>query len=68
MAQTIYGLMTDYGDGSCGLRWYQNKDIVDRELSDEESESYWMNNGSPAEVLTFPDNIDLVACGFTFSD
>jgi hypothetical protein len=82
MAQTIYGLLADYGDGSAGIRWFRNLVTVDAKLSgnstrdlddDEDYEDdgdncYWMNEGSPGEVLTFPDDLDLEACGFVFSD
>lgn len=65
----IYGLICDSGDGSAYLRWYKNKNVVDK-LLDEDSgnEEFYMNEGSPSEELTFPDDFDLEAAGFTFSD
>jgi hypothetical protein len=71
MTQTIYGLTQDYGDGSAGMRWYRNKEIVDAKL-DESSpdwdESMYGNEGVPSMVLTFPADLDLEKCGFRFDD
>ena len=68
--QTIYGLTADYGDGSNGIRWFKDKDVVDHLLGDDSSdlETYYGNEGHPACTLTFPDDLDLVACGFRFSN
>lgn len=71
MTQTIYGLIQDYGDGSSGIRWFRNKDKVDKILDDNDpdwDESYYANEGSPSEVLTFPAELDLKYCGFYFDD
>jgi hypothetical protein len=69
--QTIYGLINDCGDGSSSIHWYRNKEAVDAVL-DEDSpdwdESYNQNEGTPAETLTFPDDLDLAAAGFYFTD
>lgn len=66
MTQTIYGLVQDYGDGSSGMRWYRNKDLVDALLDDDES--MYGNEGIPNMILTFPADLDLEACGFYFDD
>jgi len=69
MAQTIYGIIADYGDGSSGMRWFKDEATVDELLNgSSEHEEYWANEGSPAETLTFPDDLDLEACGFSFSE
>ena len=71
MTQTVYGLIVDHGDGSSGMRWYRSKDTVDAILDDDSpdwDESFYANEGSPAETLTFPADLDLDACGFSFSD
>ena len=71
MAQTIYGLTTDYGDGTNGVRWFKDKARVDELLEISSAgdgyEEYYGNEGSPAATLTFPDDLDLEACGFHFS-
>ena len=71
MAQKIYGLTQDYGDGSSGMRWYRNKSKVDAIL-DEDSpdwdERFYANEGVPNMILTFPDELDLESCGFSFDD
>ena len=70
MAQVIYGIIADHGDGSSGMRWFRNKETVDELLDDDspEVEVYGANEGSPAETLTFPDDFDLEKAGFYFSD
>lgn len=68
MAQTVYGLTVDHGDGSTGMRWFKDKARVDEILHDDSNyEEYYGNEGSPAMTLTFPDDLDLAACGFYFS-
>ena len=69
MTQTIYGLIADGGDGSSSMRWFRSLDKVN-ELLDEDNghEQYWANEGGPAETLTFPDDLDLKACGFYFTE
>ena len=69
--QTIYGLISDNGDGSSSIHWFRNEETVDKLLSEDENgdESYWAaNEGGPAEVLTFPADLDLEAAGFSFHD
>lgn len=71
MAQTIYGLVSDNGDGSASMHWYKSQEVVDKlldEASKDWQDSYNMNEGTYAEVLTFPDGIDLEKCGFEFQD
>ena len=69
MSQKIYGLTVDHGDGSAGIVWFKNKELVDRILDDELFiDEYYGNEGTPAEELEFPDGLDLEACGFRFRD
>lgn len=65
--QTVYGLVADYGDGSSGIKWFRNSELVDR-LLNEYDEEYTMNEGCPAETFYFPDDLILEDCGFSFSD
>ena len=64
----IYGLMSDNGDGSSSIHWFRNKAIVDNILDDDYDPDWACNEGSPAETLTFPDDLNLEECGFVFSD
>ena len=66
MAQVVYGLIADNGDGSSSMRWFRNMDMVNNLLDDDDM--YYANEGSPAETLTFPDDICLEVCGFSFDD
>lgn len=70
MAQVIYGLTRDHGDGSTGMVWFQNKTTVDKILDNDHGdyEEFYGNEGSANVELTFPDDLDLKACGFRFSD
>lgn len=71
MTQTIYGLTIDYGDGSAGMRWFRNKELA-YSLLDEDGpnweEMMYGNEGSPKMILTFPADLDLEKCGFSFDD
>jgi hypothetical protein len=64
MTQTIYGLIADHGDGSSGMHWFRDKALIDEILEDDER--YYANEGVPAEVLTFPKELNLEECGFEF--
>lgn len=64
MAQTVYVFTTDQGDGSSGVNFTRDPDLLDR-IIEEDPETYGMNEGY-ADVLNFPDDLDLVACGFSF--
>ena len=66
--QKVYGLISDHGDGSSSTRWFQNKEIVDAILESGDVEKWYANEGVPSEVLTFPDDLNLVECGFSFDD
>lgn len=67
--QKIYGLMSDNGDGSSSINWFKNKQLVDKILDpDYYPEAWGCNEGSPAETLTFPDDLNLEECGFVFCD
>jgi len=69
MAQLVYGIMVDYGDGSGGMRWYCNTSEEQLlEMIEEDPDSYWGNEGSISQKLTFPDYLDLSLCGFRFQD
>lgn len=66
MTQTIYGLISDNGDGSSSMRWYRTQAEVDHMLDEENGhEEMWANEGC-AETLTFPAGLDLEQCGFSF--
>lgn len=66
--QKIYGLIADCGDGSAVMCWFRELDDVNYLLDEDNGhEQFWSaNEGSPAEVLTFPADLDLVKCGFRF--
>lgn len=67
--QTIYGLIYDYGDGSCSICWFRNKDTVDALLDGvDDSEEYCINGGDIQATLTLPADMDLAAAGFEMKD
>lgn len=74
MTQIIYGLSRDNGDGSCSVIWFRNKELVDYLLTDgkssdyDEREAFYGNEGSISQTLNFPDDLDLIDCGFFFCD
>jgi hypothetical protein len=71
MAQVVFGLTVDGGDGSSHIQWFRDEAVVRRLLDSDDGvdlEMYGANEGYPSETLTFPDDLDLEACGFRFSD
>lgn len=67
MAQKVFGLISDSGDGSSSLRWFKDQALVDRLLEDDGfCEVFYANEGCPAETLVFPDDFDLDSVGFVF--
>lgn len=64
MTQTIYGVVANCGDGSSTLHWFKNKPDIDA-MMDEDSELWGMSEGID-QTLTFPAELDLAKCGFTF--
>lgn len=68
MKQTIYGLISDDGDGTSHVDWYRTLTEVLHVLDEVYGyENYWANRASP-ETLSFPAELDLEACGFVFSE
>lgn len=65
--QTIYGMISDNGDGSGSMHWFRNFELTEV-LGEKDPEQWGSNEGSPAETLTFPDDLRLEDCGFSFSD
>ena len=71
MAQVVFGLTVDSGDGSSHIQWFRDEAVAQRLLDSDDGvdlEMYGANEGCFSEVLTFPDDLDLEACGFRFSD
>ena len=66
--QRVYGLISDCGDGSSSMYWFQNKAIVDAILESDDVEQFYPNEGSPSETLIFPNDLNLKECGFWFAD
>lgn len=65
MAQKVFGVVYDQGDGSATIRWFRDEATVTKLVENEQE--YYMNEGEVAYTLTFPDDLDLRTCGFTFS-
>lgn len=64
MAQLVYLFTADGGDGSNSVSFTRDPDLLDR-LIEDDPDTYGMNEGY-SDVLTFPDELDLEACGFSF--
>lgn len=62
--QRVYVFTSNNGDGSSSVCYTRDPDLLDV-LEDEDPESYAGNDGGASE-LTFPDDLDLEACGFDF--
>lgn len=65
---TVYGLISDNGDGSASMHWFRTKEKVDEMLDEDNGhENYWSaNEGGPSETLSFPIGLDLSKVGFRF--
>jgi hypothetical protein len=63
MANTVYMVITDSGDGSNGVQWVLDEKVIDRmeEMVDEGDESYSSGDGLQLRELTFPDGFDIPA-------
>lgn len=65
--QRVYMFTEDLGDGSSAVRYTQDAGLLRRLQSDDyEDSDYFQQNEGYSNVLTFPADIDLVACGFKF--
>lgn len=72
---TIYGIITNGGDGSASLSWYTDKSVVDHLLNDDGDGQdqdygylYGMNEGTPAVTLTLDSDFDFYAAGIYYID
>ena len=63
----IYSLVSDNGDGSASVHWFKNAERLN-DMMEDDIETWGMNEGYPAEILTFPEGFDFDACGITFCD
>jgi hypothetical protein len=63
--QKVYVFVTDSGDGSSATWFTRLEDTLERLDNDDPSWVY-QNEGDYQNVFTFPDDLDLEACGFTF--
>lgn len=64
MAQRVYVFTSDNGDGSSSVCYTRDVELLAK-LEDQDPQSYGGNEGT-ANVLTFPDDLDLEECGFDF--
>lgn len=64
MAQEVYAFTSNNGDGSASVCYTRDPSLLAK-LEEDDPESYGGNEGS-ADQLTFPDDLDLVAAGFSF--
>lgn len=62
MSQKVYCFSRDLGDGSAAVCFTLDPDYLN---NNQDNDELAMNEGFSDE-LTFPDNLDLIACGFTF--
>lgn len=70
MTQKIYALVCDGQDGSASITWFKDSDIALSLIDptgDNWRDEFNLNSGF-AEILEFPDSVNLEACGFYFSD
>ena len=71
MTQVIYGFSNDCGDGSTRTSWFRDSDLVNMLQDASSGLPEWLLEGylsGTVYTLTFPDDLDLEQCGFSFSD
>lgn len=58
----VYIVITDSGDGSNGISWVLDENVIERmkELAEDGDESYASGDGLQVRELTFPDDFDMV--------
>ena len=61
----LYAVMENGGDGSAYLIWYDNKEAVDKFLSDDNCDNNFLNEGSPAVTITLPEGVTPDTLGIT---
>lgn len=59
----IFMVITDSGDGSNGIHWVRDEDVLDKmeERADDGDEQYASGDGLQSTMLVFPDDFDLEA-------
>ncbi|UKL15008.1 hypothetical protein hairong_103 [Pseudomonas phage hairong] len=62
MAQLVYAFVCNNGDGSGSIRYTRDVELLAK-LEEIDPEGYGGNEGV-ADVLTFPDDLDLEEVGF----
>ena len=69
MVQKVFGIMRDCGDGYSTIDWFRDEEKALRLVEDDRyCVDYGVSGGEIAETLTFPDDLNLEACGFMFDD
>ena len=61
----VYVFVVDGGDGSAST-CYTKDPLLLKRLEEEDPEYYGLNEGTYSDVFTFPEGLDLDACGFNF--
>lgn len=64
MAQVVYVFTRDCGDGTSTVGYTLNGDYLDENQNDDD---LMMNEGF-SDVLEFPDDLDLHACGICLTE
>ena len=61
MTVSINFVITNSGDGSNGIHWVRDQDVLDRmeEMADNGCETYSSGDGLQVRSLVFPDGFDL---------
>lgn len=52
----LYGLIVNHGDGSGSVQWF-SKEEADMCLAGHDFETYYMNEGEYAAVITIPEGM-----------
>jgi hypothetical protein len=63
----VYGVISDSGDGSGCLLFFKDLVLL-KKIMEEDPETFYANEGSPAVTLNLPDDIDLKEVGITLDD
>ena len=60
---SIQMVITDNGDGSNGIHWVTDPDVIDKmqELADEGNEAFSSGDGLQVQTLIFPPEFDIDA-------
>ncbi len=70
MTIKVYAILTNCGDGSSCIRWFNDRYVTEEDLEaleENDPETWGSGDGLQCTTLTFPDDFDFEEAGISFS-